>query len=161
MTASNREADGTNPARSAEALHHALLELVVKRGVGLGGLPDERRLLALALAWRSFDAGWRGSEPQVNEQLKRALEGPMAFTDVDHVELRRWLVDCGFLSRDGFGREYAKVQRDGLPPRCGPAADAVATLEVERFVRDAREAVDRAKAKRRQSWLAREASSTA
>jgi hypothetical protein len=48
----------------------------------------------------------------VNRVLGAWLEGPGAMLRTDHVELRRWLVDAGFVSRDGFGRAYVRGEAE-------------------------------------------------
>ncbi|RVU46207.1 DUF2087 domain-containing protein [Rubrivivax rivuli] len=88
----------------------SLQRLVVKDGVALGGLSTDDRLQALAWIWAGLPVGLVATEPQVNEALKAQLAGPGRFIDVDHVELRRWLVDGGWLQRDGYGREYRRSQ---------------------------------------------------
>lgn len=105
---------------TAAALPPALTRLLVKEGVSLGCLSFEERLMALGWVWAGLPAGLVATEAAVNVALKAQLAGPARFLDVDHVELRRWLVDGGWLQRDGYGREYRRV----LP--CLPEAAAVA-----------------------------------
>ena len=38
----------------------------------------------------------------------RSVEGSLERLQTDHVELRRWLVDAGFVTRDGWGHAYAR-----------------------------------------------------
>ena len=85
-----------------------LAALVVKDGVSLGLLGDADRMLVLALAAAGIEPGRAHREPEVNRILEQWLEGPGAMLRTDHVELRRWLVDTGFVSRDGFGRAYVR-----------------------------------------------------
>lgn len=132
----------------------ALAALVVKDGVALGGLSVAQRQLALALAW----AGWPETpltEAEVNEQLKSLLASALCCLDTDHVELRRWLVDAGWLCRDGFGRQYRRTAVDALPPACAPAAAAVAALDPAAFTAACRASRDAERAARRQAWAAR------
>jgi hypothetical protein len=93
-----------------------LAALVVKEGLSLGGLKEGERTLVLALAATVFEPGQPLTEPQVNLQLKQFLAEPGTFLDVDHVELRRWLVDAGWLQRDGFGRQYQRAPIEALQP---------------------------------------------
>jgi hypothetical protein len=94
--------------------------LCVRRGIALGGLAsgrqDDFRAL-LAAAALALDEGAGYDEPAVNARLKAWLDGPGAMIEVDHVELRRWLVDAGLVRRDGYGRHYT---------RADPAPDAFA-----------------------------------
>ena len=85
-----------------------LAALVVKSGVSLGLLNEADRALVLALAATALDAGRDYREADVNRLLMAWLEGAGAMLRVDHVELRRWLVDAGFMTRDGFGRAYLR-----------------------------------------------------
>ena len=84
--------------------------LAVRRRLSLGVMhaanPGDFALV-LAAAARAFDAAREYRERDVNEALRAWLAGPGAMLDVDHVELRRWLVDTGVLARDGYGRAYA------------------------------------------------------
>ncbi len=52
-------------------------------------------------------------ERDVNEHLKRWKRDIAPALDVDHVTLRRWLVDFGHLERTRDGKEY----RVGFPPK--------------------------------------------
>lgn len=136
----------------AADLPPSLQRLVVKDGVALGGLSADERLQALAWVWAGLPAGLVATEPQVNEALKAQLAGPGRFIDVDHVELRRWLVDGGWLQRDGYGREY----RRSLPTEPAAAAWAARLAGVDTAAsaqawRDAREAE---RAARRARWQA-------
>jgi hypothetical protein len=92
-----------------------LSALVVKRGVALGGLGEARRALALGFVWAGLARGVLG-EPGVNSALKAQLAGAARCLATDHVELRRWLCDAGWLRRDAWGREYRRAAPAELPP---------------------------------------------
>jgi hypothetical protein len=94
----------------------ALADLVVKDGIGLGGLSDASRALVLGFIWAGL-ARRTMNERGVNEALKAQLDGAARFLSTDHVELRRWLCDAGWVVRDGFGREYRRVPTGELPER--------------------------------------------
>lgn len=85
-----------------------LAALVVKNGVSLGLLGEIDRAPVLALAATVLESGHEYRETEVNRLLIAWLDGVGAMLRVDHVELRRWLVDAGFMSRDGFGRVYVR-----------------------------------------------------
>jgi hypothetical protein len=89
-----------------------LAALVVKDGVSLGLLGEGDRALVLALAAVQIEAGRAHREADVNRSLEAWLAGPGAMLRTDHVELRRWLVDAGFVSRDGFGRAYRRGEAE-------------------------------------------------
>jgi Uncharacterized protein conserved in bacteria (DUF2087) len=92
----------------SDALSQRLERLLIKDGVSLGGLSADDLALALAWVWLGLPAGDVHTEPQVNALLKQQLAGPATALSTDHVELRRWLVDAGWLQRDGYGREYRR-----------------------------------------------------
>lgn len=141
------------PASPPPALMDRIARLVVKEGVTLGNLGDADRSLALAWVWAGLPAGAVMHEPGVNVHLKRALQGAARCLDTDHVELRRWLVDGGWLARDGYGRSYQRVAAAGLPGHqtsLGQALDGVDTSAVAAQLLQERDATRQA---RRQAWL--------
>lgn len=131
-----------------------LARLVVRDGVGLGGLPAVQRSLVLAWVWAGLPAASVVDERQVNEWLKAQLAGPASFLDTDHVELRRWLVDAGWLARDGWGRQYRRVDAGSLAPGHRPMAEAVARIDTAAWVADVRAAHRTEREARRRAWRA-------
>ena len=116
-----------------------LAALVVKDGVSLGLLGEADRALVLALAAAAIPAGREHRETDINRILEAWLEGPGAMLSTDHVELRRWLVDAGFVSRDGFGRAYVRGESEAAraasllgDTSAGAQADAVLTHRAAR-----------------------------
>lgn len=97
-----------------QALHNGLANLVVKDGVGLGGLAEPTRALALGWVWAGLPRTVM-DEPGVNRALKAQLAGAASCLATDHVELRRWLCDGGWLDRDGYGRAYRRQPPALLP----------------------------------------------
>ena len=84
--------------------------LSVRSGLSLGILRASRIAdfnLMLAAAARAFTAGHNYAEGEVNDVLRGWLAHEGSMLAVDHVELRRWLVDCRVLARDDYGRAYA------------------------------------------------------
>lgn len=138
-----------------DTLLRPLIGLVLKRGVGLGGLPPAQQTAVFALAWAGLPDGGT-TERQINEQLKRQLAGALSFVDTDHVELRRWLVDAGWLSRDGFGHEYRRVPWHQLPEAGQALAAALASVEVASWVAGHRAAHEAQRQARRQAWAAQQ-----
>ncbi len=138
----------------AQAQSDVLAELatwVVKDGVGLGGLSFAERDLALAVAWAGLPTGLL-SEKAVNAALQLQLAGAAHFLATDHVELRRWLVDAGWLRRDGYGREYHRVPAQDLAAEARVAADALSNLDVAAWVTGARLHHATRRDQRRQAW---------
>jgi hypothetical protein len=130
-----------------------LASLVIKDGVALGGLSSEDRSLALALVWTALPAT-PCSEREVNERLREQLAGPTRCLGTDHVELRRWLVDGGWLQRDGFGREYRRVDAGAMPVEQQALANALAPLDATAWVRAQRSELAERRAARRRAWQA-------
>lgn len=94
---------------SADAALARLRSLALRHRMSLGVMHSARPrdfALMMATASRAFAAGHAYSEREVNDRLRAWLAEPGAMLAVDHVELRRWLVDTGVLCRDGFGRAY-------------------------------------------------------
>ena len=112
--------------------------------------------LALALVWRGLPADRPLAEREVNDALTAQLAGAAGFLDTDHVELRRWLVDAGWLARDGFGREYRRVQPRALQAASRALASAIALIEPERWCAEQRAAKANERATRREAWLVRQ-----
>ena len=131
----------------------ALAAWVVKDGVSLGGLSPGLREQALAVVWACLPIDVM-SEKAANAALQAQLAGAARFLDTDHVELRRWLVDGGWLTRDGFGREYRRVPLHGLADSCQHLAAALQTLDVTAWVAGARAQLAAARDGRRRVWQA-------
>ena len=134
---------------------HLLAEaaaLITKQGVGLGVLPARTRQLALALAWAGLPDTVM-TEPQLNVALQAQLDGALGCLSTDHVELRRWLVDAGWLSRDGFGRAYRRVAWTSLGPGLQAPAQPFITIDVAAWAQQVRAATQQRRERQRLSWL--------
>lgn len=140
-------AESSDPSRELQLL----AQLVVKQGVGLGGLPPAQQARALGLVWAGLPSA-AVNEAGINQVLKAQLAGPAAFLDTDHVELRRWLVDTGCLQRDGYGRAYQRVPVDALPASFQTLARALLALDAQAWVQDQRAAQAATRAARRAAW---------
>jgi hypothetical protein len=130
----------------------AYRRLAVRRGLALGALHGGRRadfLVVIAAAALACARGRDYTEAQINALLRDWLAGPGAMLSTDHVELRRWLVDCGLLARDGYGRRYARTVAAGEWLAVLAALDG-ADLSAEAGVARAAEAARRAE--RKASW---------
>ena len=132
-----------------------LASLVVKDELGLGRLGQAQRALVLGLAWCSLPSAAAMREIDVNIALKRALAGTCCFLGIDHVELRRWLVDCRWMQRDGFGREYRRVPALQLAQPQQEIAAALSLVDLGSWVNDLRRAAAARREQRRRAWEAR------
>jgi tRNA(adenine34) deaminase len=131
-----------------------LAQLAIRHGVHLSTLQqkDGRDLeLIFASAALYFPADRLLDERTANELLKRFLATAGAMLATDHVELRRWLVDTGFVRRSDYGTDY---RRGALPEWLSAAAQEIDADRVGATVREARQAHDAQREARRQAWLA-------
>ena len=131
-----------------------IAQLALRHGVHLSTLQQKAGgdlELLLASAALAFPADSALSEPQANEILKRFLATAGVMVATDHVELRRWMVDAGFLRRSDFGTDY---RRGALPAWLGDAAGALDFDRIADTVAQARSANERQREARRQAWLA-------
>jgi hypothetical protein len=101
-----------------------LESIVLKTGVHLGLLPDADRALSLALAACAIEPGRPLREDEVNQRLGKWLADVGQLLRTDHVELRRWLVDAGFVARDDWGHAYVRG-----PAQLDLARQALGTID--------------------------------
>lgn len=113
-----------------------LESLVLKNGLHLGLLSESDRTLMLALAACTIEPRRSLRENEVNQCLADWLTDVGAMVHTDHVELRRWLVDSGYVSRDGWGHAYFRgpAQIDKTQKILG-MTDRVALASAVRAVR--------------------------
>jgi len=128
--------------------------LAVRTGLSLGVLYSARISdfhLLLAAASRAFAAGRAYSERDVNDILRRWLAQEGSMLAVDHVELRRWLVDCHVLLRDDYGRAYALGQPVA---EIAEVAVALSGADLAQIAVDARARDAKAREERKRKWNA-------
>jgi tRNA(adenine34) deaminase len=133
-----------------------LAQLAVRQGVHLSTLQqkDGRDLeLVFASAHLFFPADKLLDERGANTVLKHFLSTAGAMLDTDHVELRRWLVDTGFVRRSDYGSDY---RRGALPGWLEPASASLQPQQLAETVQQARETRDVQREAKRQAWLARQ-----
>jgi hypothetical protein len=128
-------------------------KLAVKRGLTPGALldasPEDFDILLLAMRCE-FSEPRNYSEREVNESLHQWLQTTGAMLDVDHVELRRWLVDFGILSRDAYGHAYTLA---ATPARLKQLEADIAAFDFRREFADANAAELQKRARRKEAWL--------
>jgi len=127
-------------------------KLAIARGLALAGLVSGRRLdfvVVTAAATLVFATGRDYSEREVNALLGEWLAGPGAMLASDHVELRRTLVDCRLLRRDGYGRRYG---RGAAPDGWQAPLAALADVDLAAEACAARTADAERRAERKAQW---------
>ncbi len=92
------------------------------------------------------------TERQANEALRHFLSSAGAMLDLDHVELRRWLADLGYLRRSDRGTDYRRGQ---LPAWLAAAGNEVSAEMLAEAVTTARAARSSQREARKQAWLSR------
>ncbi len=129
-------------------------KLAVRTGLSLGVLYSARIgdfHLVLAAASRAFAAGRTYSERDINDLLRAWLAREGSMLAVDHVELRRWLVDCHVLVRDDYGRAYAL----GRPvTEIAAIAAALSGVDLAQIAAEARARDAKAREERKRKWSA-------
>jgi hypothetical protein len=127
-------------------------KLAVKRGLTPGGLldssPADLDLLLVALR-REFAPGRRYAEREVNEVLKNWLQSAGGMLQIDHVELRRWLVDLAILARDAYGHAYGQA---ACPERLLQLETELASTDFRRQFAEANEQESLRRAARKAAW---------
>lgn len=132
----------------------AFRRLAVKRGLLPGVLFSQRHadfVVVMAAAAQGLAPDREYTEGEVNEALRTFLAGPGAMLATDHVELRRWLVDCQLLARDGYGRRYVRAEASGA---YAAAASGLRDRDLAGIARDARAAETQARRERKARWTA-------
>src|SRR5678816_4101403 len=131
-----------------------MAQLALRHGVHLSTLQqkDGRDLeLFFAGAALAFPPDVTLSEHDSNEILKRFLASAGVMVSTDHVELRRWMVDTGFLQRSDFGTDY---RRGTIPEWLSEAAQQLDFERIAKTVAQSRSANEAQRETRRQAWLA-------
>ena len=127
-------------------------KLAIKRGLTPGALldasPEDFHLLLLSVR-REFASGREYTEREVNEGIGNWLSSVGAMLDVDHVELRRWLVDLSILSRDAYGRAYRLAP---VPTHLVKLDAEFAQLDFAREFADANARESQKRAARKAAW---------
>src|SRR5512147_804043 len=139
---------------SSAAWLERLAQLAIRQGVHLSTLQqkDGRDLeLIFASCWLGFPADRVLDERAANDVLRSFLDGAGIMLDSDHVELRRWMVETGFILRSDYGTDY---RRGILPAWLAEAAASLDAGQIADAVTTARTAHDSRREARRQAWLA-------
>lgn len=121
---------------STETEVRAVLKRMLANGplTALPVRPHDLKVL-LTLAAAQFEPGRMYSEPQVNDRLQEWLEPFCSPFGVDHVTVRRCLVDAGLLVRDKAGATYELAARRRSPRIDVKPAQIMADVQLERAKR--------------------------
>lgn len=111
-----------------------------KGGRGLPRKADDQHLLFKSIAL-TLDARAAYSETDINLALTTWLDSVGQVIEIDHVTLRRHLVDEGYLARDPAGTSYSVLPAAGAD-RFEPAIDALDPLAV---IEEARQRIEQRK----------------
>jgi len=106
---------------------------LVLKGNGLPTKQQDRHIL-LASAVLGLEAGRKYSERQLNDELRTWSTRFGNAVCLDHVTLRRFLVDEGYLARDAAGSAYVS-KKEGLPCTFDPT---IWSLDLQALIDDAR-----------------------
>ena len=127
-------------------------KLAIKRGLTPGALldasPEDFNLLLLSLR-REFVTARLYNESEINERLKNWLQTVGAMLEVDHVELRRWLVDLAILARDAYGHVYTVAP---VPPHLMNMEADTLQIDFAREFSDANARESQKRAARKAAW---------
>jgi len=110
---------------------------------GLGGFPKDaldQRILQKSAALVIGSTG-EYSQAEVDAKLRLWLSEVCPIQKMDHVTVRRWLVDSGFLTRQPDGSHY-QVPADPAPGLFDPEVDQI---DVRAAIQAAREEQERRK----------------
>jgi len=123
-----------------------LSDLCIKSG--LAGFPKDETSLHILLKSAVITLGRSDSftEKEVNAKLEGWVKDISQMKGMDHVSLRRMLVDTGYLTRNGDGSSYWIPQPGPRPELFDPTIDQ---LDIRNEIKSAREAL----ARRKQEFL--------
>ena len=109
-------------------------------GVG-PGLPrkSRNRHILLKAAAMAIGQGSQRTEKEINELLASWLDALGPTVRLDHVSLRRHLIDEGYVERDPAGAVYNIHNPDSQPVQFEPAVEAFDTIQVLRRASEERE----------------------
>ena len=113
---------------------------LVLGGNGFPARPLDRHVL-LVSATLGLEPGRRYAERELNEELRRWTTRFGDAVGLDHVSLRRHLVDAGYVTRDSAGRSYLLAEEN--LPYTGDAS--IRALDLNALVVEARAERERRK----------------
>lgn len=119
---------------------------------GLSGFPkdDVNQHILFKSAVLTLGKSDTYTEKEVNEKLKHWINDISQIKNIDHITLRRWLVDTGYLNRNNDGSCYQISQSGPRPQFFDDAIDQINVMEVintgrEEIARRKKEYMERAR----------------
>ena len=111
---------------------------------GLSGFPanENAQHILLKSVVLTIEGAGTFTEKEIDEKMKYWIESISRFKEIDHVMLRRLLVDAGYVTRNRDGSCYRVSPID---PRPELFDDSVEQIDVAASVQTAREEIDRRK----------------
>lgn len=139
------------PMQSQSKTLLALERLVTKNSVTLGRMSREDMLVTLALASLCIPMDVEFTETTTNHALKCWLKEEGSMLRIDHIELRRTLIDLCFWTRDGYGLIYQRqpLQQDHIGYE---HIEALESINVTLFIAEIRTRADVLRARRKMMY---------
>lgn len=111
---------------------------------GLAGIPKDEldQHILLKSVTLLIGTGGKYTEQQISEKLELWLSDVCVIKNFDRVNLRRWMIDAGYLTRNSNGTDYQVAQPAPRPELFEPAIDQINVIET---IRAAREEMERRK----------------
>ncbi|WP_010111518.1 DUF2087 domain-containing protein [Acinetobacter sp. P8-3-8] len=141
-----------NTTTSEITIHQAnilviLQRLLKKKDFTLKNLKHEEFQTCLGLASLTVPSSQILNEKNVNEALKHWLNGTGSILWIDHVELRRTLIDYNFLHRNLAGNEYQRLQlSDDHPAK--PYLDVLTMIDIDDTIFKIKQQIEQQKLER-------------
>lgn len=119
-----------------------LVELCLRSG--LSGFPkdDVDQHILFKSAVLTLGKSGAFTEKEINEKLKHWINHISRIKNIDHITLRRWLVDTGYLTRNSDGSCY-QISQSG--PRSQFFDDAIDQIDVMEVIKTGQEEIARRK----------------
>ena len=125
---------------SVDEFKKRLTVLCAGGGSGFPRKQRDRHILLRSVAQTLATGSY--TERDLNDTLRAWLAGIGDAVELDHVTLRRYLVDAGYVSRDRTGSRYEACLGGGGGASFDPEINAV---DLSSLIRDARERAERRK----------------
>ena len=129
-----------------------LQRLLKKKDFTLKNLKSEEFLTCLSLASLTVPPSQILIEKEINEALKYWLNSTGSILWIDHVELRRTLIDYIFLQRNLAGNEYQRLQLSD-DHTAKAYMDVLATLDIDDTIFKIKQQIEQQKLERMNQYV--------